>query len=292
MHESASSPVLRVLEAGLGLSLQDRGRPGWRRFGVPPGGWMDAHAAAAAQRLLHNDPGVPLLELLLQGARLEVLEPVWLALTGAQVEGSIPAWRAYRAAAGEIIHLRACRSGVWSYLAVEGGLQAPHFFGSASYYARGRLGERLAPGAELRRAPCGHYRLPPGISGRLASWSDRWDYSAPPRIEVWPGPQWHDFSNEARETFLHAEWKVSAQSDRVGYRLEGPALAARRPSLVSEPVRTGSIQVPENGQPIITMADGPTVGGYPKIALVDAPHLAWIAQTRPGQSLRFQLIES
>lgn len=288
-----SNAILRVLDPGIGLSLQDRGRPGWRRFGVPPSGWMDPHAALAAHRLIETDPSAPLLELLLHGSRLEMLEPAWIALTGAEVKSSIPTWRAYHAAAGEVIHLQACPSGVWSYLAIEGGLEAPRFLGSASYYARGQIGLQLVGGSILARVNRPRFQLPPGIAGRLAARSDRWDLSAPATIPVWPGPQWDEFSPEARATFLEAEWKVSPQSDRSGFRLSGPALEVAARNRPSEPVRLGSIQVPGGGEPIVTMNDGPTVGGYAKIALVDGPdHLARVAQTRPGQTLRFQMIPS
>jgi antagonist of KipI len=89
---------------------------------------------------------------------------------------------------------------------------------------------------------------------------------------------------------LTEEWKVSSQSDRVGYRLEGATLKADPVEIYSEPVRLGSIQVPDSGQPIVTMPDGPTVGGYPKIAVVDDKDIPWIAQCRPSQTLRFQLV--
>ncbi|HEV8543714.1 MAG TPA: biotin-dependent carboxyltransferase family protein [Verrucomicrobiae bacterium] len=282
---------MRVLDSGLGVSIQDRGRPGWRRFGVPIGGSMDPHAASCANRLLDNDPGAALIELLLQGSRLEMLQDAWIALCGAPIECSIPTWRAYPAQAGEVVSIKKCRSGMWSYLAVEGGFSAKPFFGSASFYGRGNLGTRLSAGSLLERNSSARFHLAAGVSGRVASWEDQRDYASPPRIRVWPGPQWNDFSPADRDTFLTAEWKISPQSDRVGYRLEGPRLPANPPEIVSEPVRLGSVQVPENGQPIITMRDGPTVGGYPKIALIDEEHdLPWVAQARPGETIRFQLI--
>lgn len=251
---------------------------------------MDMHCAAVANRLLDNDSTSAVVELLLDGARFEVIEPLWVALCGAACEASIPLWRACRLNAGEILHVRHCASGLWSYLAVEGGFSAPHFFGSASYYARGRIGMPISSGLVLERKAFSKFSLPAGVSGRIAPWSERRDFQHPPPIRVWPGPQWNDFPAADRESFLKAEWKVSASSDRVGYRLEGPVLRADPPEIVSEPVLEGSIQVPQNGQPILTMRDGPTIGGYPKIALVDPPDLCRAAQVRPGRTLRFELI--
>src|SRR5262245_53232408 len=286
----STKPILRILDPGFGATLQDRGRPGWRRWGVPLSGPMDPHSAACANRLLENESGCPVIELLSRGAKFELLSDLWIAICGANLDCTIPTWRAYLAAAGEIISIKHCNSAMWSYFAVEGGFSLQPVFGSVSYYARGGIGQKLEKGSILQGQNIGRFRLPRGVSGRIASWSDRRDYDHPPRIRVWPGPQWKNFSHADRERFLSTEWKVSTHSDRVGYRLDGPALKAEPPEILSEPVRLGSIQVPEGGQPIITMPDGPTVGGYPKIAAVDDPDIPWVAQCRPGQSLRFQLI--
>ncbi len=284
--------VLRVLDPGFGASIQDHGRIGWRRFGVPTSGCMDRHAAECANNLLENGHSAPVLEILLGGFKCEMLQPAWIAITGAIGEGSIPSWRAYHAAAGETIQLRQHSSGLWIYLAVEGGFEAQQFFGSASYYARGGIGQRLETGTTLERRASTGLNLPSAVAGRAAAWSDRRNYGEPPPLQVWPGPQWKNFSIADRENFLTAEWTIRPDSDRVGYRLNGPKLAAEPPEIVSEAVRVGSVQVPENGQPIVTMNDGPTVGGYPKIAVLDEGDLPWLAQCRPGQKVRFRLVQS
>jgi biotin-dependent carboxylase-like uncharacterized protein len=271
------------------VSLQDRGRPGWRRFGVPLSGPMDPHAAECANRLLDNSSGSAVLELLGQGARLELLQDAWLAVCGAADECSVPVWRAVHATRGTQVVVRHCEAGMWSYIAVEGGFADEPVFGSMSYYARGGLGRILKSGAVLKRNSRTRFNLTRGVSGRMASWTDRRNYKEPPVIRVYVGPQWDSFPVEHRNQLLSEAWKISPMSDRVGYRLEGAALKAEPPEIYSEGVRLGSIQVPENGQPIITMADGPTVGGYPKIALVDERDLPWVAQCRPGQSIRFDL---
>jgi biotin-dependent carboxylase-like uncharacterized protein len=286
-----STTVLRIIEPGFGCSIQDQGRIGWRRFGVPPSGCMDSHAALCANNLLENKHTAPVLEILLGGFKGEMLLPAWIAVTGAASEQSLPLWRAYHAMAGEQIHLRQHTAGVWMYLAVEGGFEAPDFFGSVSYYARGDLGSRIEKGSRLARRP-GKLSLPKGVAGRIATWSDRRNYSAPPVLKIWRGPQWKSFSHVDRERFLTTEWTVRADSDRVGYRLNGPFLKPEPPEIISEPVRVGSIQVPEDGQPIVIMRDGPTVGGYPKIALVDEEDLSWLAQSRPGQKIKFHLVQS
>jgi biotin-dependent carboxylase-like uncharacterized protein len=280
--------VFEVLDPGLSATLQDQGRPGWRRFGVPSSGAMDDHAAGWANRLLGNSPEAPVLELLLQGAKFTVLQNTWMAITGAEVQANVPRWRAVRVTAGEVIQISHNYSGLWIYLAVESGFAAPRLLGSASVYQRGRLGKSLAHGDVLRRAPGPGFQLPPGVAGRMVALDERRHYNTPSPLRVWPGPQWNSFSEVDRAAFFANAWTVQSQSDRVGYRLAGPVLKPQPAQLISEPVRVGSIQVPENGQPIVIMRDGPTVGGYPKLGLIDAADLSWLAQCRPGESVRFR----
>lgn len=279
--------VLSVVDTGIGMSMQDPGRTGWRRFGVPPGGWMDEHAAECANRLLENPPGRPVVELRLQGAVFEVVSDGWIALCGAALEVNIPMWRVHLARAGEVIRVARVRSGIWAYLAVEGGWDWPASFGSVSYYERGSLGEPLTRGTVLRNRSGTGPRLPGGVSGRFAHWNDRRNYDQPPLLRLWKAPQWDYFTTREQARFLAAQWEVSPASDRAGYRLRGPVIRPARTEIASEPVRVGSIQVPAGGEPIVTMPDGPTVGGYPKIALVHQESLSWLAQCRPGQSVRF-----
>lgn len=282
-----SVPVLQVLDPGLGATVQDLGRVGWRRFGVPPSGAMDDHAAGWANRLLQNPPDAPVIEFLLQGAQLEVVEDCWIAITGADLAAGVPTWRAVRVSKGDTFHLPRGGFGVWIYLAVEGGFDVVKVLGSASAYPRGRLGKALAKGDVLCRAAGLPFELPAAVAGRSVAWSERRQYGSPPPLRVWPGPQQHLFDAAELAAFFEQSWTVSAQSDRVGYRLDGKALAPRRRQMLSEPTRVGSIQVPESGLPIVTMRDGPTVGGYPKLGLVDPADVSWLAQCRPGQTVKF-----
>lgn len=280
--------MLRIADPGMGMTMQDQGRQGWRRFGVPISGWMDEHAAECANRLLENQGSKPVVEMLLQGAVIEVLRDGWIALCGAALDVNVPTWRAHFARAGDVIRISHVRSGVWSYLAIEGGWEWPGAFGSVSYYERGGIGTRIERGTVLCHLQ-GNLRLPAGVIGRMAHWQDRRNYDQPPPLKLWKGPQWDYFGRAEQARFLASEWEVSPESDRVGYRLRGPLVRAERPEIASEPVQAGSIQVPGGGEPIVTMQDGPTVGGYPKIALVSRNSLPWLAQCRPGQRVRFEM---
>jgi len=281
--------VFEILEPGLGATFQDRGRVGWRRFGVPPSGAMDEHAAQWANRLLDNLPDAPVVEFLLQGGRLKALQETWIALAGAG-GANVPSWRAVRMSSGDLLQFPTTRSGVWIYLAVEGGFDGPRMLGSASVYPRGQLGRPLVRGDVLRRAAGARFKLPGGVAGRVVDWHERRNYESPPPLRVWRGPQWDLFSDIDREMFFAQDWTVSPQSDRVGYRLTGTPLKPSETQIASEPVMVGSIQVPTNGQPIVTMRDGPTVGGYPKLGLVEAADVSWLSQCRPGVKVRFQIL--
>ncbi len=200
----------------------------------------------------------------------------------------MPTWRAVRVQARDALEFRQNRGGLWIYLAVEGGFAAPTFLGSASVYARGGLGRPLRAGDTLAMAGSKPFQLPPGIGARMVASLERRNYAQLPALKVWPAPQTDLFSESDRVRFFGEPWTVSSHSDRVGYRLAGKPLASIPAQILSEPVRVGTIQVPENGLPIVTMKDGPTVGGYPKLGVIDPADLSWFAQCRPGQAIRFQ----
>lgn len=283
-----NSPFLKVISPGLGAAFQDQGRPGWRRFGVPSGGAMDRHAASFANRLLTNPPWAAVIECLLLGARFLVLRDCWLALTGADTQASHPRWRAFFAREGETIQLPGHSAGVWAYLAIEGGFAAPHWLDSASTLASAGLGVPLQKGELIYRGETeARFELPAGVAGRLAPWSEQRSYNHPPPLRVWPAPQWDWFAPDERARFFEQSWTVAPQSNRIGYRLHGQPLTAPDRPMVSEPVRVGSIQIPPSGQPVVILRDGPTVGGYPKIGIVDPADLDWLVQTAPGRSFRF-----
>src|SRR5947207_1104407 len=188
-----SCDVFEMLEPGLGATFQDRGRAGWRRFGVPPGGAMDEHAARWANRLLENAPGAPVVEFLLQGAQLRAVRKTWIAITGADAGANVPTWRVAQMKEDDLLQFPLNRSGVWIYLAVEGGFKGPRLLGSTSVYARGQLGGPLVRGNVLGCAAGGHFEFTRGVAGRAVDWNERRNYESPPPLRVWQGPQWDLF---------------------------------------------------------------------------------------------------
>lgn len=289
--------ALEILEVNGLATIQDSGRVGWRKFGVPVSGPMDWFAFHAANRLAGNDPGAASIEIGMGGITLRALRDCVIAVTGVGCAPSVyiwdfPPWSSYYVRGGWTIRLDKLDSGMWAYLAVSGGVQTPPTLGSTSTYLRGPFG-----GLDGRRLQSGDV-LRSGIPSRplndLAAQSLPAEaqpaYSDNPTLDVILGPQDEYFTDESVETFFSSEYLVSAASDRMGYRLEGPALTHRgKTELLSEGMTMGAIQVPSGGQPIVMMADSPTTGGYPKIGTVASADLPLLAQCVPGRSkVRFR----
>ena len=273
---------LEVISPGCGASFQDAGRPGWKRFGVPPGGWMDPVAACAANELIGNPAGAVVMELALQGARFRVLGDGWLSFAGASMGWSPGTVR--KVSRGEELSFARHESGVYAYGAAPGGWVAPECLGSAAVSARSGLGRGLAAGDVLFSL-----KAPNSVAPELEMKRGRpVRYAQSLAVRAWAGPQGSDFGAAARSAFFATEWRVSARSDRMGVRLGGAAIEVPAGTMLSEPVLVGSVQITGGGQPVVTMRDGPTVGGYPKIGWLEEEACCVLAQVPPGGTVRFE----
>ncbi len=282
--ESDGVPAFVVLDGGLLCSVQDLGRFGYRRYGVPPSGAMDPEALREANGAVGNSPDCGALEFTWPAPVLEALVDVEVALAGAdfapEVDSSpVPLGKAVRVRRGQVLRFRRPRWGNWCYLAVAGGVQAPEALGSRSTHVPSGMGGKvLRRGDLVRRA-----RRIPGVARP----------AAPRRsgsVRVVAGPHLAAFEPGALDRFVAEEYVVSARSDRSGYRLEGPRIAhGGTGEILSEGMVVGAVQVPPSGQPIVLMPDGPTTGGYPVLAVVVEEDLPQLAQKRPGERVRFQL---
>lgn len=294
------SAWLQVLEPGVAVTVQDRGRVGHRHIGVPVSGALDVRLLAAANALLGNDPDAAVLEVCLSGPAMQVLSgPVRVALAGdisAQVTGTrgpalhVPPWHTATLFPGDVIRVSGVAGGGVGCVGVSGGVQVPLQLGSRSTYLRARIGgvqgRALAVGDRL---PCAPFT---GNPWRESAATRPWLSDAGP-VRVLFGPQGDHFTPEALHTFLASDYRVTRDIDRMGLRLDGPALAhsALGADIVSDGVVPGAIQVPANGQPIVLMADCQTSGGYPKIATVIRADLPRLAHLRPGDGLRFVAVD-
>ena len=272
-------------------SIQDGGRFGAQRYGLTPGGAMDRLGLAAANCVAGNALLAPAIEIGPFGASVTARAgSVRVALAGAprsaDIDGRAVAWNSsVTIADGETLKLGMARGGSFSYLAIEGGISGEPIFGSVAVNARAGLGSPfprpLQAGDELEVAPA---------TQSPERWIDLPEASAGP-IRVVLGPQNDEFSDENVNLFLDSAWKISATSDRMGYRLEGPAIRhLHGHNIVSDGTVNGSIQVPGNGQPIVLMSDRGTSGGYPKIATVISADFGRFAQIPVGTAFRFKAI--
>lgn len=290
------SATLDVIAPGSHTTVQDLGRVGYQALGVPVSGALDPVALRLLNGLVGNAPPTAVVEFLYQGPTLEVAaDSVRIAAAGCAIDvlgdpgRRFPPWQSIRLTRGTRFRLGATENAACGYLAIEGGLAMAPVLGSRSTYTRGGFG-----GLE-GRVLCSGDRLP--LAQPTAEQRGEIRLAAPPdskppdRIRVVLGPQEAYFTDAAIDTFLSEPFAVTKEADRMGLRLEGPALAhARGYNIASDGVVTGAIQVPGSGHPIIMLADHQTTGGYPKIATVVSADLAAVGRLRPGDPIRFRTV--
>jgi allophanate hydrolase len=282
---------LRVDAAGPLTTVQDRGRFGLMRYGVPWSGPVDALAFAAAQAAAAAPPGAPAIELSRGGLTLSVADgALRFALAGggfrAVLNGiDLGAWVAGALTAGDRLTVRDSGEGNWAYLAFGGGLEARRWAGSVSTLALSNLGGgRIEAGAELLIAGCG---APTGEARSLPH-----PALADGPIRVVPGPQDQHFSGDALAALTGEAFALTPRMDRMGVRLAGPLLVPTGIAMLSEGAARGSVQVDGSGTASVLLADHQTTGGYPKIATVIGPDLARLAQRPAGQAFRFAAVSA
>lgn len=288
--------MLEVLEVGGLATIQDAGRAGWRRFGVPLAGPMDRFAFDAANLLAGNPPGAAVLEVGAGDVTLQARYDCLLAVTGIGFNLSVntwtfPLWSCCFVRGGWPVHLAKKGFGMWAYVAIAGGFDVPPVLGSRSTYLRGRFGglegRSLQPGDLLRSLPSPHSWME--LAGRTVAPGARPAYRPSPTVDVVPGPQADRFTAADLSALTTGTYRLTDSSDRMGYRLDGRPLGGGSSDLTSEGMAVGSIQVPAGGQPIVMMADCATTGGYPKVGCVTSATLPLLAQCTPGKDeVRFR----
>ncbi|MGE8942303.1 biotin-dependent carboxyltransferase family protein [Leptospira interrogans] len=291
--------TLRIVSPGLMTTLQDCGRPKYQRQGIPVSGAMDPVSLAAANLLVGNAPGMAALEIAYQGPTLTIeADSVRFAFVGGNAPidilsdgGSperLPTLQSHRLERGKTLRIGALSGSSVGYLAIEGGFDIAPFIGSLSTYVRGGLGgwkgRALASGDELplkrESAETREEQMLPGL-----------DLAPAQRIRVILGPQNDYITDGGIQTFLGAQYTVSGAADRMGMRLEGPALEhAKGFNIVSDGIAPGAVQIPGTGTPIILMADRQTTGGYPKVATVISADLAAVGRLSPGSVVSFEAV--
>jgi biotin-dependent carboxylase-like uncharacterized protein len=287
--------MIRVLDPGPQTTVQDGGRRGQLRYGIPPSGPVDARSFIIANRLVGNADAAAGLEFTLIGPRLRAEGPCAVAVTGADSPVTVndapaAAWTTLTLRAGDVVKIGPARAGVRGYVAVAGGIDVPPVLGSRATYLRGRLGG--LEGRALRRDDV--LRLGAAARVRVRAVAARAipDWRAEPLLRVVLGPQADRFTDEGIAAFLGGTYEVLPQSDRMGARLSGPHIAhARGHDIISDGIAPGAVQVPGDGQPIVLLVDRQSTGGYTKIATVCSFDIPRVGQAKPGQRVRFSAVD-
>ena len=281
--------ALIVIRPGMLSTVQDLGRWGSQDRGVPVAGPMDAYSHRLANRLAGNDDAAAAIEVTLVGPELEADEEALCAIAGAEFEVTVNGMpvempRPFVVPARGRVRFGPRRAGARATLAVRGGIDLPAIFGSRATSLISRIGpfggRALLPGDVL---PVGRHGRSAATAGRALELP-----SGGARLRIIRGPQDAMFPRSAFDRLLTSHFIVSAQSNRMGYRLEGAVLRSTGAAdMLSDATPIGSLQVPSSGQPILLMADRQTTGGYPRIGTVITADLAIAGQLAPGDWIAF-----
>jgi antagonist of KipI len=290
--------AFEVMNPGFLTTVQDLGRYGFSQVGVPPSGALDPYSLRVGNLLVGNGEREAGLETTIMGLTLKAKRELVIAITGGDLTPtlngeSLEMWRSHLLIEGDTLAFGRVRKGCRAYLAVGGGIAVPIIMGSKSTFLPGRFGGlegRALEGGDILHAADIPFSLDKIGLRFPVDWIPAFEKEA--TLRAIPGPQDHHFTELGFQTFRSSSYQVTAKSDRMGIRLEGPKLE-RRPdvgeSIISESLIPGAIQVPGDGKPIIILNELVT-GGYTKIATLISPDLPKVAQLKPGDRVRFELI--
>ncbi len=288
---------LIIERPGLQTTIQDLGRPTHQIDGFPTSGAMDRIAHQLANVLVGNEANAATIEFALIGPTIKFKTDTFIAVTGGQfpmqLNGQFASMnRCLQVHANDKLEIGTATRGRFGCLAVKGGLLVPKVLDSVA------TTQRLGIGGFHGRALNSDDQLPIEKHLTLTNYAHRQLAAAklpmidePVSLRVLTGPQWETFSSASQRAFISQPYRVSLQSDRMGYRLEGPTLDTATKSLLSEATVFGGIQVPANGQPIVLLADRQTTGGYPVIATVISADFSKLAQCQPNQTIQFSIVD-
>ena len=288
--------AIKVISPGGYTTIQDRGRFGFQNMGIPVSGSLDNFSFVMANLLVGNPENLAAMEITIIGPCLEIRKEMDIALTGAKMDitindNPVQQWRSIRVKPGDIITISQVKSGCRSYLAFTGGIDIPEVMGSFSTYAGAGIGG--FKGRHLQKNDILETIEAPLLTKeRILPEKFIPDYPGQIVVRALLGPQ-DDYFDDGIKLLFSSEYLVTAKADRMGYRLQGESISIKAgmpESIVSEPSIPGSIQIPPDEQPIILFVEQ-TVGGYAKIATVISSDLCLVAQTTPGDTIRFENID-
>jgi antagonist of KipI len=305
--------MITIMKPGLLSSIQDLGRYGYQKYGVIASGAMDPLAHRLANLLVGNKENKPTIEITLLGPVIQFEQDSLISICGGDLSPtingkSLRSWRTVFVKKGSHLRFGHARSGCRAYMSVAGGFSIPTIMESKSTYLRAQIGgyhgRSLEVGDQIMFAPPSKLskRMILQLSKNLTDqpfiemdWAVSSDLipnlHSEPSIRVMKGLQYQLFTKKSQEQFFTEPFRVTTQSDRMGYRLQGPHLELEHANeMISEAVSFGTIQVPAEGNPIVLLADRQTTGGYPKIGQIATVDLSSIAQAKPGDMIHFSKI--
>ncbi len=285
-----------IQSAGMLTTVQDKGRFGYQRFGMPVSGAMDIFSYRLANLLVGNDCDKACLEATITGPEIIFTAPAAIAICGADMSPEkngtpLRLNRTIEVESGDRLSFGSLKNGCRSYIAFSGGIDVPRIMGSRSTYLMagtgGFEGRALRSGDELPLGKSTHRKRIMEIPGDMLP-----VYKTSQEIRICPGPEISRFGLEGIQQLLTTEYLVTGQSDRMGYRLSGNSIKHRSSNadIISAGISAGTIQIPGDGQPVILMADRQPTGGYSRIANVISADLILVAQMIPGDHMRFSEI--
>ena len=305
--------MITIIKPGLLSSIQDLGRYGYQKYGVIASGAMDPLSHRLANLLVGNKENKPTLEITLLGPMIQFEQDSLISICGGDLSPTINGtplrtWRTVLVKKGSQLRFGKARSGCRAYLSVAGGFSIPSIMGSKSTYLRAKIGGYH--GRSLEAGDQVMFDSPSKLSVTMIQQLSKnlndqpfiemdWTITADllpnlhsePSIRVMKGLQYQLFTKQSQESFFTEPFMVTTQSDRMGYRLQGPLLELEQvEEMISEAVSFGTIQVPAEGNPIVLLADRQTTGGYPKIGQISTVDLSSIAQAKPGDMIHFSKI--
>ncbi len=286
-----SQPLLKVIKSGTMSTIQDGGRHGYRGYGLPTSGFMDMVSAYQANEIVGNQRNGSLIEMIQVGATLKFLQDCAIAITGANMSAMlngqiVQRYQQISVKSGDQLSFGLAKSNMIGYLAIGGQWHIDAIFGSTATYARAALGgikgRPLKVGDEISITPSKnkHHHFPE---------HKIWSYEPGRVLRLIKGPE---CTQEMTKWLERSTFKVSNQWDRMGVRLKTETPLLKETFLLSCPLAVGTIQLPPDGQPIAVMADGQTTGGYPRLGTIIKADIAYLAQQKPGTTLRFAFVEA
>ena len=278
-----------VVKAGFLSTIQDYGRLSHAKHGMSQSGVMDEHAYAWGNYLLNNRFDVATLEITFGGVELIAQTQTFIAVTGADLDFKINGenakmWHTIHITEGDVLSWGVSKSGIRAYLSVKDGFKTQTFFGSRSVNLRERIGAALKDNDEL---PCSGYL---GANYRFTPPKFIPNHNDDLVLRILPSYQFDEFSIEQRELFFNQDYQITQANDRSGCRLDGAPIALSRQTMISEGISYGSVEIANDGLPIIILKDGPSIGGYRKIGTVFSLDLAKLAQRQVHSKVRFEAI--